>query len=607
MDAYQQFIHKSRYARYLPEQQRRETWNETVLRYVTFFKDKLSEKDQTRLFHAIHDMKVMPSMRCMMTAGIALERDNVAGYNCSYLPIDNVRAFDELMYILLCGTGVGFSVEEKYVEQLPRIAEEFHDSDTCIIVPDSKIGWAKAYRQLLALLWVGEVPRWDMSRLRPSGAPLKTFGGRSSGPDPLIELFTFTVETFRPATGRQLTTLECHDLVCKIASVIVVGGVRRSALISLSDPSDGRLRNAKTGTWPAHRNLANNSAAYTQRPEFDFFFREMGALYASYSGERGIFSRAAAKNVAGKNGRRDTDYEFGTNPCSEIILRPNQFCNLSEVVVRADDTMEELRDKVEVAAILGTLQATLTDFRYLRKVWRTNTEEEALLGVSLTGFMDRLGWTDEELGELKELAVKTNAKWAKKLGIKQATAVTCVKPSGTVSQLTNSASGMHTRHSPYYIRTVRQDEKDPLTQHMIAQGVPHERQYDHPSNIVFSFPVAAPEGAITEISAIAQLDIWLFLQDYWCEHKPSCTVYYTADEYLDVCKWVWENFDKLSGVSFLPRDDHVYQQAPYQAIDKETYEELVKAFPDVNYEFVEEYDTTTSSQTLACVGGSCEL
>lgn len=614
MDAYQQFIHKSRYARYLPDEQRRETWHETVNRYVEFFQHQpTSEKAMTdgvskRIYDAILNMDVMPSMRCLMTAGEALERDHVAGYNCSYLPIDHPRALDELMYILLCGTGVGFSVEKHYVEKLPVIAKDFFPTDTCIVVPDSKIGWAKAYKQLLALLWTGEVPSWDVSRLRPAGAPLKTFGGRSSGPDPLIELFTYTTEVFRGASGRQLTTLEAHDLVCKIASVIVVGGVRRSALISLSNPSDERLRLAKSGAgYPAHRGLANNSAAYDTKPDFDFFYREMGALYESYSGERGIFSRQAAKVVAGRNGRREVDHEFGTNPCSEIILRPNQFCNLSEVVVRSEDTLATLLEKVEVAAILGTLQATLTDFRYLRSVWKKNTEDEALLGVSLTGIMDRRGWTAEEFRALKERAVETNRVWAERLGIKQATAVTCVKPSGTVSQLTDSASGMHTRHSKYYIRTVRQDEKDPLSAHLIAQGVPVERQYDAPSNLVFSFPIKSPKGAVTETAAIEQLEFWKTLQEHWCEHKPSCTVYYTQEEFFDVCKWLWENFDLVSGISLLPRDDHVYQQAPYQTITYDEYRAAVKAFPEITMEFVEDYDSTTSSQTLACVGGSCEL
>jgi ribonucleoside-diphosphate reductase alpha chain len=635
MSQYSSFIAASRYARWLPEEGRREQWPETVKRYVDFFKsrEQITDKEGQELQEAITGLDVMPSMRCLMTAGPALERDNVAGFNCSYLPIDHPRAFDELMYVLLCGTGVGYSVERQYVNNLPEVAEEFHDSETTIVVPDSKVGWAKSFRQLVSLLYAGEVPQWDTSKVRGAGEPLKTFGGRASGPQPLIDLFIFTTKLFETAKGRKLSSLECHDLVCKIAEVIVVGGVRRSALISLSNPSDGRLRGAKSGQWwvdNPQRALANNSACYTEKPEFDFFMDEMRALYESKSGERGIFSRVAAQKVAAKNGRRDSEYEFGTNPCSEIILRPNQFCNLSEVVVRAEDTLEDLKEKVRKAAILGTLQSTLTDFRYLRAIWKKNTEEEALLGVSLTGIMDHpvlsgRGYLcnpsngkgpenlDDWLEEMKNVAIETNKEWAERLGVSPSVAITCVKPSGTVSQLVNSASGIHPRFAPYYVRTVRADKKDPLAQYMVEAGFPAETDVMKDSNWVFSFPVKAPEGAVctSEVGAMEQLKLWKVYQDFWCEHKPSITVYYKDEEFFDVCSWLWKNFDSASGVSFLPYSEHTYQQAPYQEITKEEFDERSKDFPTFDWEaaatFEQGKDMTIGSQELACVGGSCEL
>lgn len=572
-------------------------------------------------------------MRCLMTAGPALDRDNVAGFNCSYLPINHQRCFDELLYVLMCGTGVGFSVERQYVSALPDVPEAFFPTDTTIVVPDSKKGWAKAFRQLIAMLYAGEIPLWDTSRIRPAGARLKTFGGRASGPVPLEQLFVFTVETFKQAAGRKLTSLECHDLCCKIAEVVVVGGVRRSALISLSNPSDQRLTTAKHGQWwmeNPQRALANNSACYTERPEFDFYLDQMRELYASKSGERGIFNRKASRKIVEKNGRRDPDYDWGTNPCSEIILRPYQFCNLSEVVVRADDTLESLLEKVEIAAIVGTLQATLTDFSYLRSIWQRNTEEEALLGVSLTGIMDhpvlsgqkpqwdvaqKYGITSLEktLEALRDRAIETNKKYAALLNINPSAAVTCVKPSGTVSQLANAASGIHPRYSPYYIRTVRGDKKDPLSIYMKDSGFPCEDDVHNSNNLVFSFPVASPEGATKyadTMTAIEQLELWKTYQEHWCEHKPSITVYYRDNEFLAVCQWMWENFDMLSGVSLLPYSDHTYQQAPYQPIDKETYDKLVEQMPSFDWEALanyEEDDNTIGSQELACSGGSCEL
>jgi ribonucleoside-triphosphate reductase (thioredoxin) len=643
MDNYSKFIAASRYARWQDSEGRRETWEETAARYVSYWGNKLGNEEKQKITSAIVNLEVMPSMRCVMTAGPALDRDNVAGFNCSYLPIDHPKAFDELMYILMCGTGVGFSVERQYIAKLPEIAEKLHPTDTTIDVADSKIGWAKAMRQLIAMLYAGEVPSWDVSKVRAAGERLKTFGGRASGPKPLVDLFQYTVDAFKKAAGRKLNSLECHDLCCKIAEVIVVGGVRRSALISLSNPSDGRLRNAKSGQWweeQGQRALANNSACYTEKPEFNFFMDEMKALYDSKSGERGVFSRVAAQKIAARNKRREANHDFGTNPCSEIILRPNQFCNLSEVVVREDDTLDSLKEKVRIAAILGTLQATLTDFRYLRAVWKKNTEEEALLGVSLTGIMDAKITNsgkdlDMVLSTLREVAVETNKKWAKRLGINQAAAITCVKPSGTVSQLVNSASGIHPRFSPYYIRTVRADSKDPMAQYMLKAGFPcevdatkvtrkpsvdndrshlrpTEQDLYHGTTLIFSFPVKSPEGAIytTDMGALEQLKLWKIYQDNWCEHKPSITVYYKDDEFFDICSWMWKNFDMMSGISLLPYSDHTYDQAPYTECTEAQYTALQKVMPEFDWQALAAFefeDMTTGSQELACVGGMCEI
>jgi ribonucleoside-triphosphate reductase len=623
MDAYQQYIHKSRYARYLPEEKRRESWEETVLRYLDFWvaQRKLTEKEAKDLFKPIHDMEVMPSMRALMTAGEALSRDNVAGFNCAYLPIDHPKAFDEMMYVLMCGTGVGFSVERQYIQKLPEVAEELHATDTVIHVSDSKIGWAKAYRELIAMLFTGQIPKWDVSGVRAAGEPLKTFGGRASGPEPLVDLFQFTVEIFRGSIGRKLNSVECHDICCKIAQVVVVGGVRRSALISLSNLTDDRIRRAKSGQWwvdNPQRGLANNSACYTEKPDFEAFLNEWQSLYESRSGERGVFSRVASQRQAAKNERRDATVDFGTNPCSEIILRPYQFCNLSEVVVRPKDTLQTLKKKVRVAAILGTLQATLTDFRYLRKIWQDNTKEEALLGVSLTGIMDHpvmSGRTESEnlkewLTELKEEAIRTNVKWSTMLKINASTAITAVKPSGTVSQLVDSASGIHPRYSEQYIRRVRADSRDPLCGVLEAAGVPVEDDVMSPTTKVFSFPVKSPKNAIvaTDMGAMEQLRLWETYQDYWCEHKPSMTCYYRDDEFLEVGQWLYNNFDKVSGISFLPYAEHSYQQAPYEPVDKETYDSLVASFPkSIEWNVSEASDMTEGSQQLACTGNSCEI
>jgi ribonucleoside-diphosphate reductase alpha chain len=627
---YQQFIHLSRYSRWLESEKRRETWEETVNRYFDFFENhlktnknyNLSSELRKELQDAVLNLEIMPSMRALMTAGEALERDNIAGYNCSYVAINNIRAFDEILYILMCGTGVGFSVERQYVEKLPTIAEQFTNSETIIAVQDSKIGWAKAYRELVSLLVGGQIPKWDMSKVRPAGARLKTFGGRASGPRPLNDLFQFTVETFTRAAGRKLTSIECHDIVCKVAEIVVVGGVRRSALISLSNLTDERMREAKTGAWwesNPQRALANNSVAYKEKPEIGTFMEEWVSLYKSKSGERGIFNREACKKTVAKLGdRRNPNQDFGTNPCSEIILRDKQFCNLTEVIVRPEDTLASIGRKVRLASILGTWQASLTYFPYLSSAWKKNCEEEALLGVSLTGILDNKMMRDvanlpSNLTLLKNAAIDANKEWANKLKINPAAAITCVKPSGTVSQLTDAASGIHPRHNEYYIRTVRADRKDPLCQMMIDMGFPHEPCVMKPEHtMVFSFPMKA-EGSVTrnDLTAIQHLELWLAYQRYWCEHKPSITITVKEHEWMEVGAWVYKHFDEISGISFLPHSDHSYRQAPYQDCTKEQYlEELYKMPTDIDWSNLSKYekeDKTTGTQTFACSGDKCEL
>jgi ribonucleoside-triphosphate reductase len=620
---YQNFIALSRYARWTGD--KRETWSETVDRYIDNIVKPLAGDDSyiKDIRDAILSLEVMPSMRSMMTAGPAAARDNTCMYNCSYVAVDKPKRFDEAMFILLCGTGVGFSVERQYVQKLPEVPEKIFKSDTTIVVKDSKEGWAKAYRQLLALLWSGEIPKWDVSKVRPAGARLKTFGGRASGPAPLVDLFNFTVEKFLNATGRKLTSIECHDIMCKIGEIVVVGGVRRSAMISLSNLSDDKMRYAKSGQWYVdygHRALANNSVAYTDKPDAETFMREWTALIESKSGERGIFNRQASQKQAAKNGRRDPDSDFGTNPCSEIILKNAQFCNLTECVVRATDNIEDIERKVKYATILGTIQSTYTKFPYLSKDWTDNTEEERLLGVSLTGIMDNPLMTSANAGlaktleHLRNVAITTNAEWSERLGIPQSAAITCVKPSGTVSQLVDSASGIHARHSPYYIRTVRGDNKDPLTQFLIDQGVPNEPDVMKPdATTVFSFPQKAPAGAVTrnDMTAIEQLEMWLTYQRHWCEHKPSITVSVRDHEWVSVGAFVYDHFDEMSGVSFLPHSDHTYQQAPYQDCDKSDYEELLSLMPtDIDWSKLTDYeqeDNTAGMQTMACSGDSCEI
>lgn len=672
---YEEFIFISRYAKWIESEKRRETWFETVSRLMGFYntRAKFTKDEYTEVFKAVYNLEVMPSMRALMSAGPAAERDNVAMYNCSYLPVDSPRAFDETMYILMCGTGVGYSVERKYVDKLPIVAEAFFPSETVIKVHDSKIGWAKAFKQLLALLWNGEVPSWDMSNIRPEGARLKTFGGRASGPGPLDKLFHFSVDLFKRAASRKLTTLECHDLMCMVADIVVVGGVRRSAMISLSDVNDDFMRYAKSnvnvdafhylglsenpktpdhkrysiqltdpgygkrnevveisewdsttleksnklGWWILHgeRRLANNSAIYKDKPTMELFIDEWKSLYESKSGERGMFSRYACENIVNKNGRREAGHEWGTNPCSEIILRPFEFCNLSEVVVRADDTIESLKRKARVASILGTIQSSFTEFRYLRKVWKDNCDEERLLGVSLTGICDNrfLVGSEALLEDVRDEVNAVNAKWAKRLGIGVSTATTAIKPSGTVSQLVNASSGLHARFSPYYLRSVRADNKDPLTQFMIAAGIPNEPDVMNASNTVFYFPVKSPFGSVTrhDLSAIDTLEMWKDLQDHWCEHKPSVTINVKEDEWMKVGSWVYDNFDMISGVSFLPFNGGSYKQAPYQELTEETYDEWTRKMPtEIDWAMLQHFekeDTTVGNQTYACSAGVCEV
>lgn len=644
---YQEFIHLSRYSRWNDGERRRETWDETVNRYFDFFVPYINEHHDANLDmefithggegtevdelrEGVRDLHIMPSMRCLMTAGPALARDHIAGYNCAYRPISDISAFDEIMYILMCATGVGFSVERQYVNQLPVVPEQLSESQVVLLIADSKRGWAEGYRELLGLLYAGRIPSWNTSQVRPAGAPLLTMGGRASGPGPLIDLFKYTVEIFKNAVGRRLTSLECHDLVCKIGECIVVGGVRRSALISLSNLSDIRMRDAKAGEWwklEPQRSLANNSVAYTERPEVGQFMEEWNALYSSKSGERGIFNRNAAHAQAMASGRRRGQWDsgepidFGTNPCSEIILRPQQFCNLSTIIVRPEDDIGTLAKKARLATILGTWQACLTDFNYIGSKWKINCDEERLLGVSMTGIMsndllngsgplDQVGETLDMLRE--EVVIPTNKEWAERLGIPQSAAITCVKPEGTASQLTNAPSGIHPAHAPYYIRRVRQDKKDPLTQLMVDQGLPYEQDVVNPEAYVFSFPMASPEGSITrdDMTALDQLNHWKVFQDHWCEHKPSITVTVRETEWPEVGAWVWNNFDAMSGVSFLPHSTHTYQQAPYEDITDEEYHRLSSELPTVDWSQLSEYetiDTTTGNHELACVAGQCEI
>ena len=640
---YQEYIHLSRYARWDYDLGRRETWDETVGRYFNFFTEWLEEKhdyklengQRIELENSVKELKVMPSMRCLMTAGPALEKENVAGYNCAYIKVDSPRSFDEILYVLMNGTGVGFSVEQEHTNQLPAVPEELYDTDTVVVVTDSKLGWAKAFKELVSLLYGGLIPKWDVSKVREAGAPLKTFGGRASGPAPLVDLFKFTINTFKNSLGRKLHPIECHDIVCKTAEIVVVGGVRRSALISLSNLNDREMRFAKHGEWYTHnvqRALANNSVNYKEKPDVGTFMREWLSLYDSKSGERGIYNGMSAKKTVEQLNERYKDEDgkfitrriaredFGTNPCSEIILRSREFCNLSECVVRREDTRESLKEKVRTAAILGTFQSTLTNFRYLSREWKKNCDEERLLGVSLTGIMDspltngsKKG-LDKLLEELRTVAYETNKEWADKLGIPVSAAITCVKPSGTVSQLVDSASGIHARHNPYYIRTVRADNKDPLCKLMKNMGFPNEVDVTKPEHTtVFSFPMKTPKGAVCrmDMTALEQLELWKVYAESWCEHKPSVTISVKEDEWVEVAAWVYDHFDSISGISFLPFSEHAYRQAPYQDCTEEEYKETLKTMPkNVDWAKLSKYesqDYTIASQEMACTAGGCEI
>ena len=636
---YQNFIALSRYARWLPEKKRRETWEETVARYFDFMEGHLKENTEQELVpetrkileKAVLSLEIMPSMRALMTAGPALAKNNIAGYNCAYLSVDHPKAFDECLYVLMHGTGVGFSVERQFVNKLPEVPADMIDVDDVIVVQDSKEGWQSAFRKLITYLYDGEMPKWDFSNVRSKGSRLQTFGGRASGPEPLVDLFHFSTNIFKDAGGRKLTSYECHRMMCKIAEVVVVGGVRRSALISLSNLTDERMRNAKSGQWwsdTPEMALSNNSVCYTEKPDIGIFMKEWTSLYESKSGERGIFNREAAVKQVAKNGRRDTNHDFGCNPCSEILLRDGQFCNLTEVVIRAEDTQKDIMRKVRLATILGTFQASLTDIKRLRPKWVHNTKEEALLGVSLTGIMDNsfMNGSNTERGHygkknlpdflmaLRKESVEVNRHWSELLGISQATATTAIKPSGTVSQLVDSASGIHTRHNDYYLRRVRADSKDPIAQLMEDQGIPCEVDVMKPNSVkVFTFPMAAPKGAIlrNDRNAIEQLELWLTYQRYYCEHKPSVTISVKEHEWMEVGAWVYKHFDEVSGVSFLPHSDHSYQQAPYEDCTKAEYTKLAKKMPkSVDWNLISKYeltDMTVGSKTLACTGNICEL
>ncbi len=626
MTDYSAYVHKSRYARWLEDEGRRETWDETVNRYVEFFAKRIPKADREsvskEIGDAIRTMQVMPSMRSLMTAGPALEKDEAAGYNCSFIAVDDPRAFDEAMYLSMCGTGVGFSVERQYVNQLPLVSEKFYPTNTVIRVKDSKIGWATAFKEMLSLLYAGMIPHWDLTMVRPKGAQLKTFGGRASGPQPLEDLFKFCIATFQKAAGRRLTSIECHDILCKVADVVVSGGVRRSAMISLSNLSDDRMRAAKTGQWwdeNVQRALANNSAVYTEKPDVGIFMKEWLSLYESKSGERGIFNRAAAQLQAKRTERRKWEgIEFGTNPCAEILLRSKGFCNLTEVVIRPEDTLPTIKKKVRIATIMGTLQSTLTEFRYLRRDWKKNAEEERLLGVSLTGIMDNRMMSENSsnlgvtLQVLKDHAIKVNKEWADKLGINQSASITCVKPSGTVSQLVDCSPGIHTRWSRYLMRAVRSDRKDPIGALLKEAGIPNEPDVTKPNDVdVFYFPLASPPESVTrnELSALEQLETHLTYRQHWCEHNLSTTIYVKEHEWLSVGAWVFEHFDEIGGVAFLPHSNSVYRQPPYAELSEEEYHKAMATFPKIDWNMLPEYEKencTTGTQELACSAGSCE-
>lgn len=621
---FQSFIFISRYSRWLPSHNRRESWDECVDRWWNYFTDKvptLAERPDVK--EAILNLEVLPSMRSLMTAGIALDHDNTCLYNCSYLPIESVDSFAELFVILMNGTGTGYSVERQYTDKLPTVANKIvKNFDKVIVVEDSKEGWGNALKTLFNDLYSGKHPKWDLSKVRPSGARLKTFGGRASGPAPLDNLFKFLVKVFYNAQGRKLSALECHDTCCAIANAVIVGGVRRSAMISLSDLGDREIAMCKSGAWweqAGFRSYANNSAVYRGKPPMGQFLEEWTSLYNSHSGERGMINRRALQEQAVKWGR-EKNCEYGTNPCAEIILKPFEFCNLSTVVVRTDDTAASLKKKVELATIIGTVQSTFVKFPYLRPEWKKNCEEERLLGVSMTGIFDNKLTSGLEgkpklvrlLENLRDHATATNLKWAEKLGINPSKSITCVKPEGTTSCLVDSASGLHPRYADYYFRRIRLDKKDPLYNLMKDQGVPCEDDVINPtSTAVFTFAMKAPRGTVTteDLRALDHLDLWKTYQEHYCHHKPSVTVNYKDSEFLEVGNWLWENFDMATGIAFLPGgDNHTYAQAPFEQIDSATY----AAHPKVKVNFndlmkYESEDNTEVGKEFACSAGGCQI
>lgn len=633
---YQNYIAKSRYARFLDSEGRREHWDETVTRYLDYFEQDLDERHgykvpatlRSELYSAIHDLHVMPSMRALMTAGEAAKRENLAVYNCAYLPLDRPRAFAEALYILMCGTGVGFSVERQYANMLPEVPSDFSRTAFDIVVGDSKMGWAVAFEDLLTCLYAGTIPHIIYDEIRSAGERLKVFGGRASGPEPLQRLFEFTIRTFRNAAGRKLNSLECHEIATMTGDIVVVGGVRRSAEISLSNLSDPRMRDAKSGDWRAHKphlQLANNSVAYTEKPDVGAFMAEWHSIYMSKSGERGIFNRVGAQKKVLRLGRRDHRFDFGVNPCGEIILRPRGLCNLSESVVRRNDSLAELREKARLAAILGTWQATQTRFGFVEPDWRKNAEEERLLGVSQTGIYDNpmmrgdmgMEALGRQLHDLKGVVLSTNREMAYEIGISPSAAATTVKPSGTVSQLVNSPSGIHQGHAPYYIRRVSADNKDPVTQFMIDSGIPNEPHATKPNDMtVFSFPIALAHDTVTreQVTAIQHLELVKLYNNVWSEHAVSCTVSIKEHEWPEVGGWVYNNFDDVVGLAFLPHfaEDSSYTQMPYETIDKWQYEDLLAKMPKaLDWSKLAEYeageDTVTGTREFACQGNTCEI
>lgn len=625
---YQDFIFYRTYSRWNDDLGRRETWQETVDRYMSFMRknvgDKLTFEEYQEIREAILKHEVMPSMRLMWGAGGPTARCNVSAYNCSYLAIKELRDFAETLYLLCSGTGVGFSVEKAAVDQLPVVQPQKGVPSKYFVIDDSKEGWAEALHDCLHALFNGEDAIFDFSQIRPAGARLKTMGGRAAGPQPLMDLLEFTKEVVLARQGKKLRPIDVHDIMTKIGEIVVAGGVRRSAMISLSDLEDAEVQHAKDGRFwehSAHRALANNSAVYKQKPTREEFLSEWDALRKSGSGERGIFNRGSLTEQV--PARRLFEWNgvvpalAGTNPCGEIVLKDKQFCNLTEIVARAEDTEETLLKKARIATILGTYQSTLTDFKFLSSEWKRNCEDERLLGVSITGQWDSPAVRDEQvLTRMKHVAQDTNSEYAKRFGINPSTAITCVKPSGTVGQLVNASPGLHARYSEYYLKRVRISVTDPLFKMLRDLGVPSHPEVGQgestANTFVLDFPIASPQGAVTadKLSAIAQLEHWLMMKRSWTEHNPSCTIYIKDGEWEQVRDWIYEHWDLVGGLSFLPYEDHVYELAPYTPISKEEYEKLASLFPKIDFSVLTRYekdDETTGAQELACVAGGCEL